>query len=340
MKIVVIRFSSLGDCTLLCPFLDHLKSHGATEIAVVTKRAYIELFAAVRAVDRIVAIDDKAGWRGLAQVVRSLRNRGYRVIDAHNNWRSRVVARGLGGSAARIRKYYRERVGLILFKRRSEIPTVSARYSALGERLGFPRMATAAGGIQVPKKTIDAVGARLPRTGSKIVAMAPGSRWPMKQWGVEKFAAVARRITDEYNCHIVLLGDREDEEVAERVSSGLGSNVTNLAGRTGILEAAAAIQHAIAFIGNDSGLMHVAEAVGVPVVAVFGPTVEAFGYYPSLAASKVIERDIGCRPCSRNGSRPCPKGTQECMTGIPVEPVVEAFTDLVEERGPAHRVVS
>jgi heptosyltransferase-2 len=105
------------------------------------------------------------------------------------------------------------------------------------------------------------------------------------------------------------------------------------------MEAAAVIQGAATFIGNDSGLMHLAEAVGVPVIALFGPTVEAFGYYPSLGASRVVERDISCRPCSRNGSRRCPKGTQECLTAIPVEPVAEAFADLVEGRDNQRYVV-
>ena len=85
--------------------------------------------------------------------------------------------------------------------------------------------------------------------------------------------------------------------------------------------------------------MHLAEAVGVPVLALFGPTVDAFGYYPSRPDSKVVERDIPCRPCSRNGSRTCPRGTQECMVEIDVDTVENAFSDLVSGTGPSHYVV-
>jgi heptosyltransferase-2 len=340
MKVVVIRFSSLGDCTLLCPFLEHLKRCGASEVAIVTKRAYAELFAAAPAVDRIYAVDERAGWHGLAGLIGSLRRQGCVIVDAHNSIRSHVVAGALGGPAARLRKYYGRRLGLILLKRKTRIPTVRGRYSALGEALGFPASEVSTGGIDVPERAMRHVSDMLAGSGSRWVTMAPGSRWPMKRWAADNFAELARRISKRHDCGVILLGDRADQAVSQRVASALGRRVIDLTGRTRIMEAAAAMRQSIAFVGNDSGLMHLAEAVGTPVVALFGPTVEEFGYYPSLPSSKVIERGISCRPCSRNGSRPCPKGTQECLRDIPIEPVAEAFDDLVENRGPARRILN
>ena len=162
----------------------------------------------------------------------------------------------------------------------------------------------------------------------------------MKQWGIDKYTELAKRIVDKHGCRLILVGDSKDGKAAERIATALGDRAIDLTGRTGIIETAAAIQRSFAFVGNDSGLMHVAEAVGVPVVALFGPTVEAFGYYPSLEASQVVERDLPCRPCSRNGSRNCPKGTQECLTGIPVEPVEDAFNELVRKLDPGQRAAS
>ena len=78
---------------------------------------------------------------------------------------------------------------------------------------------------------------------------------------------------------------------------------------------------------------------GVPVLGLFGPTVEAFGYFPTGAGSRVFEREIGCRPCSRNGSRRCPKGTQECLVEVPVAPVERALADLLEKRGDSRYVL-
>lgn len=337
MKIVVIRFSSLGDCTLLCPFLDHLKKHGATEITVLTKRRFAELFSAATGVDRIIALEEGSGWRGLKQMVDACGDHDC-VIDAHNTMRSRLVARGLGGADACFNKRYAGKLGLIWLKRRASLPTISRCYSALGERLGFPPMERAAGGIQVTAAAKARRDAMLEHIDGDYVVVAPGSRWSMKRWGDHKYFELARRITKEYGYHIVLLGDRNDKLLTSQIASSLGDKVTDLAGSTSILESAAALARSVAFVGNDSGLMHVAEAVAVPVVAVFGPTVEAFGYFPSLERSRVVERALSCRPCSRNGSRWCPKGTQECMTEISVDSVAEAFDNLLADRRSARQI--
>ena len=124
-----------------------------------------------------------------------------------------------------------------------------------------------------------------------------------------------------------------------RMTAALGEHVSDIAGQTSLMETAAVLRRARAFIGNDSGLMHLAEAVGVPVIGLFGPTVDAFGYFPALEGSKVIERELDCRPCSRNGSRPCPRGTQECLIDIPVDAAEQAFDDLVAKRGSSRYIL-
>jgi ADP-heptose:LPS heptosyltransferase len=97
MKVLLIRFSSLGDCVLLCPLARHLKSKGggtgagAEEVCVVTKTAFVELFAATEGIDRVIGYDPQSGQSGLFRIARELRGHGYRVIDAHNNWRSRIL---------------------------------------------------------------------------------------------------------------------------------------------------------------------------------------------------------------------------------------------------------
>lgn len=338
MRVLVIRFSSLGDCILLCPLLSSLKASGAEEVAVVTKRQYLEVFTATPGVDRVVALEGGAGPGGLRQVVGACRGREYVVVDAHNTLRSRLLTTALGGADVRIRKYYRQRTGLIIFKRRSPIPSMASRYGDLAEELGYPRPDSIVGGIDTPPSARRRLDELLGQNGRDLIAVAAGSRWPMKQWGVGRYVELVRRIVAGGRAHVILVGDASDTDATARIRETVGDHVTDLAGRLGIMETAAAIERCRALVGNDSGLMHLAEAVGVPVVGLFGPTVEEFGYFPSLAMSKVVERALPCRPCSRNGSRPCPKGTQECMTEISVDAVDEALEDLLEGRGP-HRYV-
>jgi heptosyltransferase-2 len=228
---------------------------------------------------------------------------------------------------------------LIAFKIPADIPSIRERYAELGTALGFPKPPGGPGGIQPPPSCEKRAQDDMAELGGRWLAVAPGSRWPMKQWPQENYIELLKRIVHKQGFNLLLLGDDKDRPITSAIEQALPSNVLNLAGRTNILEAAGFIKHCMAFIGSDSGLMHLSEAVGVPVLALFGPTVEAFGYYPSLPRSKVCERDLSCRPCSRNGSRSCPRGTQECLTGIGVDDVEHIFLDLLREEGPPRYIL-
>ncbi|MCH7549382.1 MAG: glycosyltransferase family 9 protein [Candidatus Krumholzibacteriota bacterium] len=327
MNVILIRFSSLGDCVLLCPLAAHLARAGA-RVTVVTKRTYVEIFAAATGVNRILALDAGAGLRGLAQIAGSLRNDADIVIDAHNNWRSRALCGMLGGTSIRFEKHYRSRLGLIVFKRAREVPTMLERYAHLAEILGHETR-LAPGGLTIPASIVRRCDERLGSVTANMVAVAPGSRWPMKRWPVDRYLELARRIIAGGKRRIVLVGDADDAELCRVFLTTLGDSVVDATGSASILETAGYISRASGFVGNDSGLMHLAEAVGTPVVGLFGPTVRAFGYYPALPGSAAIERQLSCRPCSRNGAVPCPRGTQECMTGIPVDVVEGAVSAML-----------
>jgi heptosyltransferase-2 len=341
MKLLIIRLSSLGDCILLCPLAEHLKSRGASEVTVVTKRAYVELFAAARGVDRVVGFDTRAGIGGLLRIAAEHRGRGYLVIDAHNNWRSRVLSWRLGGAAARLRKYYRQRLGLIVLKRPARLPSILGQYAALAATVGLaPATQLSPGGIDVPEQYTAAAAGRMRTDEHPCIAVAPGARWPMKRWPVRSFVELCRRLSGEHGYRLLLLGDDNDRDATTPIASEIGGLCIDISGQTGLLEGAGYLKHCVGFIGNDSGLMHLAEAVGVPVVALFGPTVETFGYFPALARSKTVERELPCRPCSRNGSRPCPMGTQECMAEIDIDTVETVVLEMLSQTGRARYVLT
>ncbi|HEU4366444.1 MAG TPA: glycosyltransferase family 9 protein [Candidatus Krumholzibacteria bacterium] len=324
MKLLFIRFSSLGDCVLLCPLLAHAKRAGADEVVVLTKRAYAELFAAADGVDRVVAIDPGTSLAALSRLADRFRDSGHTIVDAHASWRSRAVACRAGGATARISKHTRERLGLIVLKRRAQLPTMLERYAALLAPAGLPAAALRPGGVSIPAAAaVAAARAVAPRD---AIAVAPGSRWSPKRW--TGFGELCESLAARGH-FIVLVGDQNDRAVTRPIAAALGDRALDLAGSVTLLETAAHIARCRIFVGNDSGLMHLAEAVGVPVVALFGPTVDAFGYFPSLDGSRVLERRLSCRPCSRNGATPCPKGTNECLAAIPAESVIGAVGDAL-----------
>ena len=335
MDFFVIRFSSLGDCVLLCPLLERLKRAGAGEVVVLTKRAHADLFAAARGVDRVVAIDDGSTLRDLVRIADEWRSRDAAVIDAHASWRSRVVAARMGGAAARIDKHTGSRLKLIIFKRNVTLPTMLERYATLGAAVGAEAAPLSPGGLRIDPD-LDHRAERTMRGDAPFIAVSPGSRWPSKRW--PGYAAVCATLSESAGVRILLVGDERDREAAAPIAGALGDRCVDLTGRARLMETAAHVARCRAFLGNDSGLMHLAEAVGVPVVGLFGPTVREFGYFPSLPHSRTVERRLACRPCSRNGPTPCPKGTVECLRQIPSHAVVDALTTLFDESAP-RRVV-
>ncbi|HEX6791935.1 MAG TPA: hypothetical protein VF247_11545, partial [Candidatus Krumholzibacteria bacterium] len=146
MKYLVIRFSSLGDCILLCPLLEHLKQRGAVEVVVLTKRAYADVFACATGATRVVALDHGAGPGALWRIADEFRRGDYTILDAHASARSRLVGWRTGGASAQIEKHTRERLGLIVLKRPARLPTMLQRYARLCEPLGLPVPVLSPGG--------------------------------------------------------------------------------------------------------------------------------------------------------------------------------------------------
>jgi len=302
-------------------------------VTVVTKTAYTELFAAADGVDRVVAFDPAGGVAGLMRIGAEFRGRGFRVVDAHNNWRSRFLAWRLGGCDGRLQKHYRERVGLIVFKRAADLPSMLDQYGALAQTVGIPADPLSPGGVVPPERYTTAAALGMRTDEHPYVALAPGARWPMKRWPVDYYLQLARRLVNDRGHRLLLMGDGTDRQVSAPVKEAIGDMCVDITGRAGIIEGAGYLSHCAGFVGNDSGLAHLAEAIGVPAVVLYGPTVEAFGYYPSLPQSKSVERKLACRPCSRNGGRPCPKGTQECLTSIGVDAVENAVLEMLSNTG-------
>jgi heptosyltransferase-2 len=123
----------------------------------------------------------------------------------------------------------------------------------------------------------------------------------------------------------VLVGRRR-ARACEEVGTLAGGGIPNLAGRTNPPQLTALLARSRALVTNDSGPAHVASAVGTPVVAVFGPTVPAFGYTPFDERNRIVElAGLACRPCSSHGPQVCPLGHHRCMREIGPAEVVAAL---------------
>jgi len=161
--------------------------------------------------------------------------------------------------------------------------------------------------------------------GHRWVMVHPTARYWFKAWPFERFAMLSDRLAKQ-NLSIVLVGNASDQEIASKIQKVVNTSIFSLVGKTSLLELAALMQHADVFIGNDTGLMHMAAAVGCPVLGLFGPTnPQTWG--PRGKKTKVIYKELDCRACFHPG---CFRGEDSCMKQISVDEVYETALELLK----------
>jgi heptosyltransferase-2 len=164
-----------------------------------------------------------------------------------------------------------------------------------------------------------------------FVALAPGSIWGSKRWPY--FADLAGRLAAR--AAIVLVGGPDDVALAMEIQGAVPA-LMNACGALTLRQSAALIEQAAVLVTNDSAPLHFAQAVGTPTVAIFGPTVPAFGFGPRGPRDRTVGvDDLACRPCSPHGPAACPLGHHSCMQSLAVEAVLRAIeeTDALHRRG-------
>lgn len=335
-KILVIRFSSLGDLILMIPLLQSLRAYfPSAEIDLATKSKYAGLFKDADIIDRIHTLET-GNLSELMRMRRLLADNEYDIImDAHNVIRSNILYRTIPDGRKiqlkkeQLRKFLLIKWNLNMFR---DITSQYRKYMNLAEEIGV-------GGtdhpppFQLPLQAADKAEDILSVTdnpGEPVIAVAPGARWKTKRWSEEKFIA-AMEMLEGRGFNLVLTGGAAESELAGRIAESVSGAVINTAGELTILETAAVLRRSDLLLTNDSALLHLAELVNTPVLALFGPTVREFGFYPRLDRSRVLEIDIGCRPCSRNGAKPCPHRVKACLDYIEPESVVENAISILRE---------
>jgi heptosyltransferase-2 len=143
-------------------------------------------------------------------------------------------------------------------------------------------------------------------------------------------------VAEAYQGVVVILGSAEDTPLAQQLCQQLSVPVLDGTGQFTLMQTAALLQQCRLLVSNDSGLMHMAVALKVPVVAIFGPTVAEFGFYPFGAQAEVVSTALSCRPCSTKGSRRCPRGHHQCMVQVTEAQVVSAVQVLWQGEGVGH----
>jgi len=329
-RILVIRLSSLGDILLTTPVLRVLREHcPAARIDFLTKAVYQDVLRANPCVDRLLLLEPQ---QGLKETLHRLRQTRYDiVVDLQRTLRSCLLYRGLlaqrklAYTKRTVRRALLVHLGWNTLRAMTPVPELyMAPLRCLGITAPLPPLE-----MHLTAESQEAMQAYLQQAlpeglARPLLAVAPGARWSTKRWPVERFAAVTHELAQTQGAAVVVLGSAEDTQLAQELCQRLSVPVLNSTGKLSLMHTAALLQQCHLLLSNDSGLMHMATALRVPVVAIFGPTVQEFGFYPFKACAQVISAEITCRPCSTKGSRRCPRGHHQCMQQVTVAQVCTA----------------
>ncbi len=311
MRILVIRFSSIGDIILTSPVLRCLKKQvPGVEIHFLTKLDLKDLVAHSPYVSRLHVIKDD-----VSEVLPALKNERFDlVVDLHHNLRTLKVKRALGVDARSFPKLNIEKWVLVNLKR-DRMPRIHIvdRYLSTVAHLGVKNDQEGLDLFIPPEREISLESLPVSHRNGYI-ALCIGAAHFSKRLPPHKLVELALLINDP----IVLIGGPEDQAVARQIADAVGSRVFDATGKYDLLGSASLIKQAKSAITHDSGAMHVAAAFRKQTVSVWGNTVPQFGMGPYIPRhperAHILEvMDLPCRPCSKIGFDHCPRGHFRCM---------------------------
>jgi lipopolysaccharide heptosyltransferase I len=365
-RILLIKLSAVGDVVHTIPVLNKLRRrYPNAQLDWLVTPALAELLQHHPAISTVIPFTRKAqGLSGIAaladyaRLAAKLRAARYDlVVDMHGQLRTALLALATGAPArvgfdrpraevwqasdrtfpgeTRKHAWQGAREGSWLaYTHTIPVPTLELhavdRYLNVGPLLGlddgpadfsFPIPQEANGRIEALLDYYDIAKA-------KIVVMAPGTIWETKQWRREAFAEVARHFLQK-GFAVTLIGSERERAVCNEIAA-LASGVVNLGGETTLSELAALIRRATICVTNDSGPMHLAVALGRPVVSIFGPT-DPLWIGPYRRDGAVLQTKLPCVPCYLRQLDRCPHG-HACMRDVAASAVIERMETMLKQK--------
>lgn len=332
MKILVLRFSSIGDIVLTSPVLRCLKQQGKEmELHVAVKSVFADLVRFNPHVDKVHELGDDLG-----ELIKRLKTEDFdEVIDLHHNLRTARIKRALNVPSHSFPKLNIEK--WLLVNAKGSKPPWWSPVARLWWEWKQPRLARMEGVHIVDRymSTVEHLGVKNDGQGLELfipparevslsslpeahrngyTALAIGAAHTTKRLPQHKLIELAQLVPGP----IVIIGGKEDQAVARAIASEVGGRIFDATGQYDILGSASLIKQARNVIAHDSGAMHIACAFKKNVVSIWGNTVPAFGmgpYIPQQPERAHIAEVLGldCRPCSKIGHDRCPQGHFRCM---------------------------
>lgn len=317
MKILIIRFSSIGDIVLTTPVIRCLKLQLNAEIHYLTKPNFESILNTNPFINKVHVLDIS-----LIAKAKELQAENFDfVIDLHNNIRTFIFKKTLGVKAYSFPKLNIEKFLFVNFKT-NKMPNIHIveRYFKPAEKLGISNDGKGLDYFLPTHFKFD-----YPIDLDKpYIAWAIGAQHFTKRFPIHKVIEICNKI----NVPIYLLGGKDDETNGNEITSKTNGNVVNLCGKLSLHHSAYVVKKGQLLITNDTGLMHIGAAFQKRIISLWGNTTPAFGMYPYYGNSQVKQiifenNNINCRPCSKIGFHSCPKKHFKCMEDLDLQAIEE-----------------
>jgi len=312
--------SSLGDLFCALPAVHNLKLGLGADIDWVTQKEYVDLVTCFTDVDNVIPFYRHSFISSMKPFLKRLREEEYDyVVDFQGLLKSAFVVR-MARAGKRIGPSF-HREGSHLFYDSVAGPRNKKRH-AIDENLDI----IAYLGLEklTPEFHLKFQEKHLSQE-QPCVAMIPISRWETKNWPIKHYIETGKRLKQEGVSNIFLLGGPDDVAACSEIEEALGDGVVNMAGKSSLVEAGSILQPMNLVISNDSGLMHMAVALGIPTIVIHGATDPA-RTGPYGAGNSVLKIDLPCQPCF---SKVCTQGAIPCMSGVLPEEVVKTALEAI-----------
>ncbi|MGB0916150.1 MAG: glycosyltransferase family 9 protein [Flavobacteriales bacterium] len=326
-RILIIRFSSIGDIVLTTPVVRVLrKKYPEADIRFVTKPQFPQLVEPNPYLNGVFTLDDSVA--SLATQLKAFKPN--LVVDLHHNLRTRILKTLVGGKWLSFNKLNVEK-WLKVNLNVNKLPDthIVNRYIETVKTLGIKADGKGLDFFFSDNFTVPTIPAGI---STNYVAVVVGAKFKTKQLPTQKLIEIVNGLKTP----VVLVGGEEDAKIASEIEANAKATIYNACGAFTIAESAWVLKQANAVITHDTGMMHIAAAFNKKIVSVWGNTIPEFGMYPYLPETEpafIAEvKDLDCRPCSKIGYNACPKGHFKCMNEQDIDAIIakanEAFPSL------------
>jgi heptosyltransferase-2 len=335
-KLLVRGVNWVGDAVMTTPAIGAIRENfPQAEITLLANPLVSQIFSPHRWVDRVITFDRNGAHKGVAgrfRLAAQLRKQAFdAAIILPNSFESALIP-WMAGIPVRLGKSCDGRAFMLTGRYRPD-PQRPAGHE-VGYYLDLVSHFGITGEMQAPHLTVTEqergnAAARLAEAGIAagdfVIGVNPGAAFgSAKRWYPERFAAVARQLAAAWNARVVIFGGPGETDIATGIAGHLAGQCLNVAGKTNLRELMALIGRCNFFVSNDSGPMHIAAALDVPLVAIFGSTDHATTS-PYTDRAVIVRKDVACAPCKL---RECPTD-HRCMTAVSADDVVQAALGLM-----------